>query len=953
MKRMTAQPAWYVANAILLALAYALTAKLVLDYFAANHVTTLVWPPSGIAIAGLMLGGLRYWPAVFIGAMAGNLLSVADTPWLVAFSIGCGNTLEAVLAWWILNRFRRINIALEQPSDYAYLALAGAVSPVVSALCGVGALHLVGYIPAEQVLKNLLQWWQGDLLGIFLVAPMLMVWSQPPALRQSAVQYSRLVLCFGSAWLFCLIIFFRWNEDIFGSIADKYWTFLFVSWAAVRFGRHGVLVMITLIVLMAILGTLLAYPPGQIAQLEEALVSLWFYFLIITMVGITQALIIHAREEDHERLRESEERWQFALEGSGDGVWDWNIPTETVLVSRAWQDLYGIRLDSIHASPESWGQFVHPDDMARVQRIIQQHWEGKIPVYHSEHRVRCADGSHKWVLDRGMVVRRDSNGEPLRMVGTHSDITERKRAEAELQQLNLQLEQRVAARTHELEMAKEQAEAATRAKSEFLANMSHEIRTPISSVLGMSHLALATDPTPRQRDYLEKIHLSGKHLLGLVDNILDFSKIEAGKLAIEETAFNLDVVMDTVQMMFAEQAAEKGIALVIDVDKRLERQYFGDPLRIGQILINYVNNALKFSENGKVVLRVFAVARDNQHVLLRFEVEDEGIGITPEKQQLLFRSFEQADNSIRRKYGGTGLGLAISRQLAEMMGGKAGADSKKPRGSVFWFTVQLRCQRPEGTCKQTPADQVAVQPDNHADAIRCAQILLVEDNPFNQQVTRELLEMAGAQVSVAENGQQALERLRDMAFDCVLMDMQMPVMDGLEATRIIREDPDLDGTLIIAMTANAWNEDRERCLSAGMDDFLSKPVRPTQMMSVLNRWLLQNQAPAIDLAFLTELYAGDGSRVRNTVERFVSMCRDELVQLQAAIGQHDLEGICALCHKLKSGARQIGAAAFADHCENLEQQAKDGSLVTGAALRCVRRMEKLLGQIAQQLQLNR
>jgi two-component system sensor histidine kinase/response regulator len=414
---------------------------------------------------------------------------------------------------------------------------------------------------------------------------------------------------------------------------------------------------------------------------------------------------------------------------------------------------------------------------------------------------------------------RDQDGKLLGVLAIGRDMTERKKAEEEVRR------------------AKDLAEEATRMKTDFLANMSHEIRTPMNAIIGLSHLALKTELTTRQRDYISKVQASSQHLLGIVNDILDFSKVEAGKLDIERIEFELEKLLGNVAGLITEKSSAKGLELVFDISPEVPRRLIGDSLRIGQILINYLNNAVKFTEKGRIVIAARAQARNEHGVLLHFAVTDTGIGLTDAQRGRLFQSFQQADSSTTRKYGGTGLGLAISKQLAELMGGSVGVESRIGHGSTFWFTVQAGVSRarPHDTAMEAAKQPGAAATD--LAAVKGARLLLVEDNDINQRVASEILQDAGFVVDVAQNGQVGLEMAQRGSYDLVLMDMQMPVMDGVTATLEIRKCQALAGLPIVAMTANALPRDRERCLNAGMNDFVAKPVDPDALYTTLLKWI--------------------------------------------------------------------------------------------------------------------
>ena len=1031
---------------------------------------------------------------------------------------------------------------------------------------------------------------------------------------------------------------------------------------------------------------------------------------------------VSKRKKTEKSLRESEERWGFALEGSGDGVWDWDLQTGKIVFSRRYKEILGFSADANWDSLGDWTARVNPEDLSRAMVDLEAYLDGKLPAYTVEYRMSCRDGSWKWMLARGMVVARAEGGRPMRMIGTHTDITGRKQAAEAIRQSETQLRLLLdsaaeaiygidvhgnctfcnpsclrllgyqhadeligknmhqmihykhadetpfpveecqiymaflrGANTHvdnevfwradgtcfpveywshpqlhdgvatgavitffditermlsnekllklsravenspasvvitnmngiieyvnkrftavtgylpeeaigqnprilnagiqtpefyremwttilagnewqgevynkkksgeiylehafispirddkglvthfvavkeditkrkqteqELQKAMAAAEAASRAKGDFLANMSHEIRTPMNAIIGLSHLCMQTELTPKQKDYLHKVHGSAKALLGIINDVLDFSKIEAGKMSMEQVRFELEDVLGNLATVVSTKAEEKGLEFLFETSLDVYPHLMGDPLRLGQVLINLAGNAIKFTEKGEVLVLTEVEEETADSVVLRFTVRDSGIGMTQEQIGKLFQAFTQADSTTTRKFGGTGLGLSISKRIVGLMNGKIWAESAPGEGSEFIFTahfekaaeqravkrnlpnIDLQGMRvlavdDNETCrhilhsylesfafkvteaanglealqaieqadrdgmpyqlvildwKMPEMDGIEAAREIHAMAglskmpkillissfsqgemlkhveddsvvngiltkpfqqselfdatmeifgragakgkksavtalfhpelaakISGAYLLLAEDNEINQQVARELLEKAGVTVFIVENGEEAIARLWEEKFDGVLMDMQMPVMDGITATREIRKNPRLADLPIIAMTANVMTSDREQCLAAGMNDHITKPLDPNQMVATLAKWIVPAQPTALPAApdlkakqspqdapssetlpNLPGVKVSDGvHRMGDSVagycsilEKFRNGQQNTLAEIRSAITADDWGKAERLAHTLKGLLGTLGAEKLKDKATELE-----------------------------------
>ncbi|PKL49150.1 MAG: hypothetical protein CVV42_07395 [Candidatus Riflebacteria bacterium HGW-Riflebacteria-2] len=822
----------------------------------------------------------------------------------------------------------------------------------------------------------------------------------------------------------------------------------------------------------------------------------------LEMYGVIQD--ITSQVEAEQALKESQQHLDIAIRGAWLGLWDWQPETGALNTSEIWAEMLGYsaaELDSLYPQGfERWQALLHPEDLARIWQDVQDHLDGISPTYRAEFRLKTKSGRWKWILAIGKCVKRNAAGKGTRMIGFHIDIDEQKNNEEKLAK------------------AKATAEDATVAKSSFLANMSHEIRTPMNAIIGMTQLALQTELTPQQLNYIEKVNIAAQSLLGIINDILDFSKIEAGKMSIDQSEFRLEDVLNNFAVMISLKAEEKGLDLLFDIARDIPATLLGDPLRLNQIITNLGSNAVKFTDSGEIVVAIEQINAGPTYTELHFQVKDTGSGIDTTQQSKLFLPFSQVDGSANRQSGGTGLGLVISRSLVEGMNGKIWFESQPGQGTTFHFTARFgikrqllhrqacqprlgekraillarnttecnilrHCLETSGmqveshsdcnnmlkrleelhefdklpdlliassdatgtnsvdcalkirnssfpdipmilvtsahqlakvlfsieqldinsirvlgrpvfqeklhatTCEvlgllRTPASIVPA-PANMAQslALAGARLLLVEDNALNQELAIELLERAGITVVLARNGQESLDILAgDKDFDGILMDCQMPVMDGYTASSRIRQMPELVNIPIIAMTADVMTGDREKAIDSGMNDHIAKPLNVSNMFAILGQWIKsrarETQAPKTLLPPVTtgmifpELAGIDTQRALSNLLNNTALYQKMLVgfynnysnfreQFMACLTDEDRTATTRYAHSLKSSAGNIGATSLQAVAARLEQACKSGAspdILTGLieetsheAMRVHKEIEKVLTQISDQI----
>jgi PAS domain S-box-containing protein len=1165
---------------------YYYAGRLGLSLAVVHPSATVVWPPTGIALAAVLLLGQRVWPGILLGALLINVFTAGSIA--TSLGIATGNTLEALFGAILVRRFARGSAAFDRSNDVVkFVVLAGMASTIISATLGVTSLCLGGFARWDNYAAIWTTWWLGDLTSDIVVAPLLLVWCAAPLPRwqpRSMFDAASLLLL---VFVFGQMVFGEW---IFSDIKNYPLSFLCILpllLSALRFGQHGAVTAAAAMSVIAISGTVQGLGPFAVENPSESLMLLQAFMATVAVTSLVLAAVLSERKEAEETRRQSEERFRHIVESVPNGIvmvdQEGRIvlfnsqaerlfgyakeelldqPIELLIPWRyremqlqhrgkffdlpqsrttdAGLELYGVRKDGsefpvevglnpleapggIHVlasvvditerkaaddrlrhseerframienvkdhaifmlDPEgrvlTWNKGAERLRGYKSEEIIGKHYSCLFP------REDCETGKPEKLLqaardegqceDEGWRLRkdgskfwanvviaavRDKGGTLIGFSNVTGDLTRRRRIE------------------EELTFAKEEADAANQAKSAFLANISHEIRTPMTGIIGMAGLLGDTELSPEQREYCEIIRRSSESLLTVINEVLDFSKVESGKLELEIIDFDLRSAVAEVTDLFAKQAADKRIEFITSIPDDVPTDLRGDPGRLRQIISNLVNNGLKYTAEGKVIVGVALLEETETHVNLRFTVSDTGIGIPKNKIEKLFTSFTQIDASISRRYGGTGLGLAICKNLVELMDGEIGVDSEPEKGSTFWFTLRL-LKQPEhvretlgahanfsglrmlivdgnsasraviehylsslgitnqsaedgpaalellrvASAKGEPYDLAIIEfmlpgmdghelaqiirnhsefgalklllltsvgktgaeklakaagvdgyltvPVNRARLVECLAVLMgqapksdssnilstrpmltehnssprlrvmvADDNHINQKVISSLLNKMGHRADVVADGKEALEAFKLVPYDVLLMDVQMPEIDGFEACRQIRALEESKGrhTPIIAITAHARKEDREKCLAAGMDDYVSKPIKPRDLRAALARRMTgariipsTNSAPqspihgdVLNFSEALSLVGGNRELLCEIARIFLDQYPKLLEKTHQALSRSDFELLGGAAHTLASSVGQLaGQRAFAA-AKKLEQVSNEGN----------------------------
>jgi PAS domain S-box-containing protein len=907
---------------------------------------SVVWPPSGFVLAVLLRLGMRAIVPLWIGAAMANLIWSPVSP--IVSVLLPGLTVSEALIGILLLRLVGFDSALRRLRDIAALVAVGApISTLLNALATLYVTNALGTTSWADYWDNMLLFWGGNAGGILTITPGLLILTnrgEQSISTESWIEAGLLTLLAFAALQLPVI----W-PDVTETGAAAFIVFPIVAWVALRAPRR-VSIAVALCVSAAALLTanlggvrLLGADDvlSQLIGLQSFIACLMLTCLLLAALNLDKAQI-------EARLREREQFLSLAILGSNDGIWDWRPSEHRLWLSPRWKEQLGYGEDELPDSLSTWSALVHREDRDRVAQRFSDFLEGRATSFEMVQRFRHKLGHDVHILTRGIKMK-DEEGRVTRVVGVHTDVTELLSAQEELRHQAASL----ATLARDLEEQRRTADAANTAKSQFLATMSHEIRTPMNGIIGMLSLMLDSKLNPDQKRWASTALDSAETLLTIINDILDLSKLDAGKTDVELLDFDVAGLIDGVTALLKVRATAKGIALRTDIAPNVPKWLKSDPTRLRQILFNLVGNAVKFTQQGEVMVRASVGAIRADSCELRIDVTDTGIGIDRDKMPELFEPFRQGDSGMARRFGGTGLGLAIVKRLVKLLGGSVAVQSTVNAGSTF--TVVLPCTIVASPLARPAALPRAAEQEWHPRA----SILIAEDNDINRELVTQMLARLGHDGVTASNGREALAAAQGRAFDLILMDIQMPEMDGVSAAAAIRALPGEHGSApIVAVTANAMVGDRERYLASGFDDYLAKPLHLDQLQEVIARWTHKphgsversGDQQVLDRARVSEIRNGlSNVELAALAERLPKELDTQIDRAQHAIRANDADGVRMAWRALRDSAVEFGLrdlAALADRVArdtvDLDRMVGQSAAIQDAVIRAKSAIAELL-----------